>query len=164
MARVYTTKGDVFSVKTDENSKKYFQLITYDLTQLNSDVIRAFREIYPIDSKPELSEVINGEVEFYAHCVVKWGVKAGLWEKAGHVNDVGPLDHILFRDTSDHGEYPGQFGMKGMKFLNNPEFFYVGKLTGENRKAEIGLVINPGSIAHRMRTGEYDFKFYPDFE
>ncbi len=167
MARVYTTKGDVFSVKTDENSKKYFQLITYDLTQLNSDVIRAFREIYPIDSKPELSEVINGEVEFYAHCVVKWGVKAGLWEKAGHVNDVGPLDHILFRDTSDYGEYPGQNIISEKWYvwhIGDEKFTRVGKLTGENRKAEIGLVINPGSIAHRMRTGEYDFKFYPDFE
>ena len=46
----YTKIGDVFSAKTNENTKKYFQLIAYDLTQLNSDVIRVFKEQYPINS------------------------------------------------------------------------------------------------------------------
>ena len=46
MARVYTKIGDVFSVKIDENSKKYFQLIAYDLTQLNSDVINKNNNTY----------------------------------------------------------------------------------------------------------------------
>ena len=34
MVRIYTKIGDVFSAKTDEKTKKYFQLIAYDLTQL----------------------------------------------------------------------------------------------------------------------------------
>ena len=29
MVRTYTKIGDVFSAKTDENTKKYFQLIAY---------------------------------------------------------------------------------------------------------------------------------------
>ncbi|MDR1181545.1 MAG: hypothetical protein LBL13_06175 [Bacteroidales bacterium] len=47
--------------------------------------------------------------------------------------------------------------------INGEKFTRVGKLNGENRKAEIGVVINPTSIVHRLRTGEYDI-FYPDFE
>ena len=39
MVRVVTKIGDVFSVKLDNEVKKYFQLIAFDLTQLNSDVI-----------------------------------------------------------------------------------------------------------------------------
>ena len=67
MARANTKIGDVFSVKIDNHSKKYFQYIISDLTQLNSDVIRAFKKVYLIDTNPDLSEIVNGEVEFYAH-------------------------------------------------------------------------------------------------
>lgn len=56
MVKTYTKIGDVFSAKTDEKTKKYFQLIAYDLTQLNSDVIRVFKERYPINSNPDLSK------------------------------------------------------------------------------------------------------------
>ena len=80
MARVSTKIGDVFSVKIDENSKKYFQLVAFDLTQLNSDVIRAFKKVYPLNANSDLTEVVNGEVEFYAHCVTKIGLKMGYWE------------------------------------------------------------------------------------
>lgn len=54
MARINTKIGDVFSVKID-NNKKYFQYIVSDLTQLNSDVIRAFKKVYPINAHPDLS-------------------------------------------------------------------------------------------------------------
>lgn len=40
---------------------------------------------------------------------------------------------------------------------------YVGKLEGENRKAEIGIVKAPIGIVHRVKTGEY-YGYYPDFE
>jgi len=163
--RVSTKIGDVFSVKIDEHSKKYFQLIAYDLTQLNSDVIRAFKKIYPIDANPDLSDIINGEVEFYAHCITKWGVKLGYWEKAGSIKELGLLKHILFRDTTDYGLYPEQKIISDNWYVwnINEKFRDVGKLVDENCKAEIGLIINPESIVYRMRTGEYDFKFYPDF-
>lgn len=44
MKRVLTKIGDVFEVKIDETSKKYFQYIANDMTQLNSDVIRGFKK------------------------------------------------------------------------------------------------------------------------
>jgi hypothetical protein len=103
MARANTKIGDVFSVKIDNNSKKYLQYIVSDLTQLNSDVIRAFKKAYPINANPDLSEIVKGEIEFYAHCVTKWGIKLGLWEQVGNIADVGKIDHILFRDTGDYG-------------------------------------------------------------
>ena len=43
MARVYTKIGDVFCANLGDY-KKYFQLVAYDQTQLNSDVIRAFKK------------------------------------------------------------------------------------------------------------------------
>ncbi|MBA4774770.1 hypothetical protein ACQZ46_06785 [Agrobacterium salinitolerans] len=77
MARVVTKIGDVFEVKIDGVGKKYFQLIAFDLTQLNSDVIRAFKEVYPDDVVPKVTEILSGDIDFYAHCVTKLGVKMG---------------------------------------------------------------------------------------
>jgi len=165
--RVSTKIGDVFSVKIDEHCKKYFQLIAYDLTLLNSDVIRAFKKIYPIDANPDLLEIINDEVEFYAHCVTKWGVKMNFWEKVGSIKEVGMLNHILFRGTTDYGhkvgEEPIRISNNWYVWNINEKFRDVGKLTGENRMAEIGVIMDAESIVHRMRTGVYD-GFYPDFE
>lgn len=163
MARANTKIGDVFSVKIDDNSKKYLQYIISDLTQLNSDVIRAFKKVYPIDASPNLSGIVKGEIEFYAHCVTKWGIQLGYWKKVGNIVDVGKTDHILFRDTGDYGNPQIKVSYDWWVWKINEEQKRVGKLTGENQKAEVGLVINPRSIVHRMRTGEYAFKTYPGY-
>jgi hypothetical protein len=165
--RVYTKIGDVFSVKIDETGKKYFQLIAYDLTVLNSDVIRAFKKVYPINAKPDLSEIVTGKVDFYAHCVTKWGVKMNLWEKVGSTKEVGTLNHILFRNTNDYGckvgEEPVRISENWYVWNINEKFRDVGKLTGEGRKAEIGVIVNPYDIVERVKTGKYNFS-YPNFE
>lgn len=167
MARANTKIGDVFSVKIDESSKKYFQYVVSDLTQLNSDVIRAFREVYPINADPELSEIVRQEVEFYAHCVTKLGLKMKFWEKVGNISEVGEIAHILFRGTSDYGVWIGdepiRISTKWYVWKVNEPFRDVGKLEGENRKAEIGVVVNPYDIVERIKTGKYSF-FHPDFE
>jgi hypothetical protein len=165
--RLVTKIGDIFSVRINEKDRKYFQLIAFDLTQLNSDVIRAFKKMYPIEVDPDLQELVKGDVEFYAHCVTKWGITLGYWEKVGKSDDVGRLDNILFRDTNDYGHKEGE---EPIRVSNNwyvwrigGEFMDVGKLKGENRRAEIGIVINPECIVNRIRTGEYGL-FYPDFD
>lgn len=163
MKRIYTKIGDVFSVKIDSKSKKYFQLIAYDLTQLNSDVIRAFKEIYPIQATPEMEKVVNGKVDFYAHCVTKWGVKMGYWEKVGFVKDVGSTNHILFRDSEDYGKPGIRVSNKWWVWSINGEQKFVGKLIGKYQKAEVGIIMDAESIIHRMKKGFYD-GFYPDYE
>lgn len=161
MARANTKIGDVFSVKIDDNNKKYFQYIVSDLTQLNSDVIRAFKKVYPINASPDLSEIVNGEVEFYAHCVTKLGLKMGYWESVGNISNVGNFDNVLFRSSGDNPQT--RVSQNWWVWKINEEQKPVGKLIGENRKAEIGSVIPPDSIVHRMQTGKYDF-VYPEFE
>jgi hypothetical protein len=164
MARVQTKIGDIFFARLDDKNKKYLQYVTNDLTQLNSDVIRVFIKKYPIDDSPDLSEVVKGDVEFYAHCVTKWGVKLGAWEKMGNIADVGSVN-VLFKGTNDYGSRPGEqvkISEKWFVWKINESFIDVGRLEGVNKQAEIGVVINPLSIVHRMRTGEYDF-VYPQY-
>src|SRR4051812_16918050 len=105
--RVVTKIGDVFVVKIDEKSKKYFQYIANDSAQLNSNVIRAFDKIYGIDDVINLKVVINDKVNFYAHCIISVGVKRGLWQKEGNIQDVGDLNHVLFRGSNDSGKKVG---------------------------------------------------------
>jgi hypothetical protein len=167
--RVITKIGDVFAVQINETIKKYFQLIAFDLTQLNSDGIRAFRPKYQLGDEPDLSTIVKGDVEFYAHCVTSLGVKLGLWQKVGKSNDTGVLDNILFTDTNDYARALGEESVTVSNRwyvwrIGDDDFKRVGKLQGENRKAEIGMVINPASVVHRMKTGEYDFPFYTRFE
>ena len=165
--RIVTKIGDVFSVQIGDRTNKYFQLIAYDRTQLNSDVIRAFKAPYPSNTNVDFAEVVNGEVEFYAHCVTRFGVKMGLWEKVGKFEEIGRLDQILFRDTNDYGhkqgEEPVRVSNSWYVWHVNEGFRDVGELTGENRKAEIGVVVNPYDIVERMKTGKYSF-FYPGYE
>ena len=169
MKRVIIKKGDVFFVKIDNLNKRYFQYITNDLKQLNSDVIRCFKKIYAIEETPNLDEIVKDEIFFYAHCVTKWGVKLGYWEKVGNISDVGTFDHILFRGTTDYGARKGEEPIMISNNwyvwkINDKDFTSIGKLSNEYRRAEIGMVINPESIVYRVKTGEYDFPFYPKFE
>ena len=155
MVRVVTKVGDVFSVKLDNEVKKYLQLIAFDLTQLNSDVIRAFKKVYPIHATPTLLDIINDDVDFYAHCVTKFGIRMH-------------LSTILFRDTDDYGVMVGEEPIKishnwFVWHINDDKFTYVGNLEGENRKAEIGVVMPPLAIVERIKTGKYSF-VYPEFE
>jgi len=169
MTRSNTKIGDVFSVRIDDGIKKYFQYIASDLTQLNSDVIRAFRKVYPINAKPSLPEIINGEVEFYAHCVTKLGLKMKLWESVGNSDEIGNTTQILFRDTNDYGSKVGKEPIKISQNwyvwrINDKDFTRVGKLEGENRKAYIGIVMNPLGILELLKGNKYPVNYpnYPD--
>ncbi len=166
--RVNTKIGDIFSVSINETEKRYMQLVAFDLTQLNSDVVRAFKKIYPIGANPSSNEIINDEIFFYAHCVTKFGIKLNLWEKIGQNLNVGNINNIIFKGTSDYGRKAGEEPIRISNNwyvwrINDDKFTKVGKLEGENRNAEIGLVVNPYDIVDRIRTGKYNF-FYPDFE
>jgi len=168
MARVNTKIGDIFSVKVDDCNKKYFQLVAFDLLQLNSDVIRAFKKVYPLDVTPELSEIINGEVEFYTHCVTKLGLKMNLWEKVGNAVEVGDPTNVLFRGTNDYGSVVGEDPIKisdrwYVWHINDKDFTRVGKLEGENQKSYIGIVINPLGVIELLKGNKYPIN-YPDFE
>ncbi len=165
MTRANTKLGDVFSIKIDDKFKKYIQYIANDLTQLNSDVIKVFKETYSIKSTPDLSEVVKGDIDFYAHTVTKWGIKLGYWEKVGNIPDVGTID-VLFRDTNDYGSKPGEqtkVSNNWYVWKINEQFKQIGKLEGEYQKAEIGVVIPAINIVHRIRTGEYNFE-YPQYK
>jgi len=163
MARVNIKVGDIFSVSLDSNNEKYFQFIANDSIQLNSNVIRVFKGEYSNNTRPTGQEIIKGEVEFYAHCIINLGVKMGLWKKVDNNNDVGRFE-ICFKGTNDYGSKAGEEPVKVSNRwyvwkINDKEFTKIGTLVDPYKKAEIGIVINPLSILNRIRTGKYDFEY-----
>ena len=168
MARANTIIGDIFSVELEGGKKKYFQYVGNDQTQLNSDVIRAFKRIYSLDAKPDISEIVSDDIDFYAHCVTKFGIKMKLWEKVGNTADVGHLNQVLFRESQDYGRKPGEAPVLlshdwYVWRANDSDFTKVGQLKGENTKAYVGLVFNPYGIVELLKGNKYPIN-YPEYE
>ncbi|HVW96031.1 MAG TPA: hypothetical protein VHA56_08690 [Mucilaginibacter sp.] len=153
-----TKIGDIFLVNLGDY-KKYFQYIADDLTQLNSNVIRAFKKKYTIDSTPDTIEIVKGEIDFYAHCIIKLGIKKSLWNKVGNESEISGLDEILFRDTNDYArrgdEEPIKISNNWYVWKINQPFIRVGKLDWEHKKSYLGLVINPKGILELLKGNEY---------
>jgi hypothetical protein len=156
--RIHTRVGDVFAVPLGDGSKKYFQYVANDLTQLNSSVIRAFKKTYPIEAKPDLQDVVRDDVDFHAHVVIRWGIEMYLWEKVGNVSYDDKLG-VLFRNSTDYGDPKIKTSYNWQVWRINEGFRAVGRLEGNYQKAEIGIVVTAQDIVHRMRTGKYNFAF-----
>ncbi len=157
-----TNIGDVFVVR-NKKSAKYFQYITSDVTQLNSDVIRAFKREYDINNGAELLEIVSDDVDFFAHCITKLGISMGHWEFVGNIKQVGFYNDVLFRDTTDYGNPDVKISEKWWVWKINEPQRYIGKLSKEYQHAEIGLVMNPNRIVRRINTGDWGFKNYPKY-
>lgn len=162
---VRTSIGDIFAAKISDEEKKYFQYVANDPLQLNSDVIRAFRETYDLDASPDIPDIVRGEIDFFAHCVVNLGIKMNLWEKIGKSRDIGRTE-VLFRDTDDFGHKLGEPPVKVSSRwyvwrIHDQATGRVGKLEAIEEPSFYGLVYNPYSIM-KLLQGDKNPANYPD--
>lgn len=146
--------GDIFEVKIEDNSKKYFQYIADDYTQLNSCVIRVFNETYRLEEMPTLDQITHGKVEFYSHTIIRLGIKNGAWKKVGNSKNVGIVDNIKFF-SADKESFKWYFWKinKIMKHRSSLPSSYSG--------ASIGFVFSPKSLVKMMTYGQ--FSIHPSF-
>ena len=161
MKRILIRIGSVFAVKLDDNSTRYFQYVANDTTQLNSEVISVFKRTYHFGESPDLNDVVAGDIDFFAHVVIRWGVQAKLWEKVGDIARVGKVD-ISFRDSHDYGDPNVRKSTRWIVWKINTPFIEVGELSIDHQSAEIGIVVTPTDIIDRIKTGKYDFA-YPEY-
>lgn len=152
--RINNTKiGDIFCTQISDQSKRYLQYIISDIEQLNSDVVRVFKKEYPIDSFPSLEEIVRDQIDFYAHCLTKAGIKFGFWETIGNIPDIGDTDSILFRDKLDWTISKGRINDDWWIWYVNRPFDHVGKLSKQNEKADIGIIFTPNLIYNKLKEG-----------
>lgn len=154
--------GDIYEVPLEDGTKGYVQYIANDVTQLNSDVIRVFKRREKTESISDLEEILDGDVEFYAHVTgMEFGEKDGSWKKIGHSDNVGDLKKPFFRTSSDYGKPSVKVSKEWYVWRINDPKAYVGRLEGENLEADEGSALPPAWVVQRMNTGRYQF-FYPD--
>ena len=94
--------GDIFEVYLDGSTVRYFQYVAKDSSQLDSHVVRVFRESYAVDAPVDTSAILAGEIDFHAHVYLQLGMKQDLWQKVDHAPPPSDLD-IIFRDSDDYG-------------------------------------------------------------
>ncbi len=152
--RVVTRIGDIFCVEL-KNYKIYLQFIAVDASYLNSTTVRVFKKKYPLNYVFNADEVVNDEVDFYAHTYLQPGLKGGMWTKVGKHKDVGDLEHILFRTTSS---WTPQC-LKSYRWLVggiNKEYVEIGELTEEYKDKTYDAVVVPAiDIIEKVETGKY---------
>ncbi|MBK8191990.1 MAG: hypothetical protein IPK76_01750 [Lewinellaceae bacterium] len=144
--RIITKIGDVFCLNVSEGVQRYFQYVANDMTQLNSSVIRVFKKNYPAGQTINFDEIVSDEVDFYAHCVLAWGIQFGHWQKAGKSQNIGTVE-AWFRDTEDYGSpeitvsnhfYPFGLDLAG-PWMNDAAQDNLYKYNGKELNSDFGL-------------------------
>jgi hypothetical protein len=148
--------GDIFEATLEGGKKGYVQYLGNDKTQLNSDVVRVFKNHYDSGLEPSVEEITKDRVDFYSHVVdVKAGIKDGTWKKIGQSDDVGNLKDAFFRDSRDYGNPEIKVSEQWSVWKMSEPMVFVGKLENENTKADIGVVTWPKRIVSQMQTGQF---------
>jgi hypothetical protein len=70
---------------------------------------------------------------------------------------------MLFRDSDDYGDPSVRVSERWYVWKPNEPVRTVGRLTGNLRNAEIGVVLPPSSVVERIRTGMYGIQ-YPTYD
>ncbi len=156
--RVTRRKGDLFEVRLTSHYW-YFQLVDYDMTQLNSDVIAVFKGEY---TRPqETTKIITQDVDFFTHTTVRAGVPE-FWRKVGTAQPVD-TSSAIFRgvDYKKDGRQPsaGKSNQWVIWTIGN-DWQYVGKEEKVPLNAELGPVFNPGAIYKKITEGKYGQIYY----
>lgn len=156
--RVVIRKGDVFCVILSNCKKAFFQYVEDDKTQLNSSVIKVFRQIYEEDYLPDLERIVQDEVLFYAHTMLRVGLKQGIWEKVGNVKQKEELEIYKFRlfEEINFSQITKSYSWYIWE-INSPVLF-IGELSNEYKVYELGFVFSPFNILYRVENGTYDMK------
>lgn len=154
--RVVVKIGDIFCAEINGLYKVYFQYIMDDLSQLNSPIIRVFKTKYDISLQPTIDIIISDEIDFYAHVVVSWGVKMGLWYKVGKCKYEEQVE-LIFRSAKDFAYVNSGVSEQWVIWKPNCQRVFVGKLPEEYYSSETGYVHPPNEIITRISTGSYSY-------
>ena len=153
--RIITKIGDIFCVEVDNDYKCYFQYVANDMTVLNSSVIRVFAKHYPMDYVPVFEEIVKGDVYFYAHAILRFGILYNAWYKVGKHPDLGYPEEITFRMYNDIGNWNRSKSYNWVKWKINQEQEFIGEMSEEYANIDLGIVFSYLDIVNKIKTGKY---------
>ena len=162
--RIVTKIGNIFCVDLDDKKKAYFQYIANDLSMLNSSVIRVFKTHYPSDAKPKIDEIVNDEIAFYAHTILKFGIVDNAWYKVGTSKEIGvsAMEKVIF-GTAQDTIYEPSLGIRRVNPMENWTIWHindtritVGVMPREYWDiVELGAIFPYSTIIKRIKYGYY---------
>jgi hypothetical protein len=155
MKRIQIRKGDIFEVPVG-NGKMYFQYIGLDLTQLNSEVIRSFKNVYSKEESPNIDEIINDEIEFHAHTMIRLGYNMELYKKFGN-STRNLVENVTWRQSEDSGDPKVKISKRWVTWKTGKEMVKIKYNIEELSKTEIGSVHNPIDVVEKMKNGDYQY-------
>jgi hypothetical protein len=153
--------GKIIEISVSTHEKYLGQMLGRDSTQLNSELLRVYKQKYEssIDAKKSIDRIDSLDFYFDVHVLIALGKKLSIWQEVGELEST-PICETVFRLSNDFG-YPSiKISKKWYVWTANQPIRYIGSLDDAYRTAEIGCVWTPPSILHRLKTGERDF-FYP---
>ncbi len=156
--RIVTKIGNVFCVEVENQYKMYFQYVANDISELNSSVIRVFKTKYAIDAKPDIESIVNDEVWFYAHAILRMGIADDVWYKCGKSKNIGNPENIMFRKTLEADTSKMKKSYNWLIWKINQEKQWVGELTEELKKIDVGDIFSPIFIYEKIKYGEFQMK------
>lgn len=170
MSRIKISKGDIFRVDVGNDKIKFFQFVMLDPAQMNSEVIRVFDfEIHKSDEF-EIESIIEKEIDFYVHVVIKWGIDMGLWSKVGNFSIENDIILPYFRDVVPIDKYLGENGkimfcetndwvawQLGQSFTNRKP---IGKLSEETKEFFIGIIMSPIDVRDYIKNSIYSQPYF----
>lgn len=167
MKKRYLSKlGDVYCVEIDNKYKSFFQYVANDISQLNSSVIRVFKTRYTIEDFPNIDDIINDDVIFYAHTIIQVGIINGVWYKVNKSNcQTNTKVNSIVWVTNDND----QFYISPMILLNklfpffNWSLWTISSYTllcyrylkWLSNKVEYGTILPTDQIIDRIKFGYY---------
>lgn len=132
---------------------------------MNTQVIRVFKTIYSHEYNPSIKEIVNDEIDFYAHTIVSAGIKDNVWYKIGTSNDCGldKLDKITFALYFTVDELTGlpllqANGSQWKIWKPNERIIWSNDINDLSPKyLEIGSILPIHQIVNRLINGYYSF-------
>jgi len=161
--RIVIKIGDVFAVPIARGWKRYFQFISRDSHQLNSEVVRVFQARYRKSENPELENIVSDEVEFHIHLFIRLGVKKAAWSKIGKVSIGSDIELPYFRSSRDFGNPSIKISKNWYVWrVNDPKAKFVGELTSEFQNYDRGEIWPDEALLEILNTGKSSW-VYPGY-
>ncbi len=151
-------RGEIYEIPY-KSIKRYFQLVAFDETQLNSDVIAVFNYRAKPDEKPSIDDIVDSGVEFFVHTTVNAGVRQELWHKIGKA-EIVDYSEALFKEIYDEDGMPtvepdADSYHSWIIWHVNGDWQQIGDRVDEYPEAQLGSVYSPSSILYRIEIGRH---------
>jgi len=148
--------GEIYRIRLSDGNVGYMQHLANDSTQLSSNVVLVLRKKYLPTEEPSFEQV-SAHDGFFAHVFLKAGETLKLWERIDRsrpvVPEPFPVVWTIYSDKDQNLEVS-----KNWQVWRTNEEMRMPISQEELVNSELGLVVSPTQIVHRIEHSAYSLK------